>query len=65
MRTRVIFAFGSAASARGDRTKTAAGATASDFRNDLLFINIVFLAGFSNWSGSCQHIRFRLASENV
>lgn len=48
MRTRVIFAFGSAASARGGRTKTAAGATASDFRNDLLFINIVSLAGFSN-----------------
>ena len=48
MRTRVIFAFGSAASARGGRTKTAADATASDFRNDLLFINIVFLAGFSN-----------------
>src|SRR5271157_3674110 len=35
MRTRVILVFGNAASARRDRAANAAGAAASDFRNDL------------------------------
>src|SRR5512140_3611881 len=38
MRTRVIFALGSAASRRGGRTSPAAGTTASDLRNALRFI---------------------------
>src|SRR3954468_24057155 len=42
MRTRVIFALGSAASARGSRMAQAAGATARDLRNDLRFIESAY-----------------------